>query len=446
MTERGEGNTDIIEVGPTIHDLPLEVLALIINALSWDDVESRRALTMVSHDFRALLLGDSSAVEYPLSHDRKLWYEIASRELKFDPHFPRRYDPYAARRIFLNPNYPQTREICLMVITEYPKLYNEIRHPPNEDLQVALCQRQPDVIRYMHAPGRRVCWAAVEGDPSIIEFIVAQWGDPGQEVCQLALRGDPELMSMGLVPHEYVTRDLCLEVIQRAPWIMNHIPECFLKDEEIVLEALTQDGLLLEHIPEEQRSAAWCQEAVQSDPMAIRWVPWLRQTPDMRLAVVRRNPQVIVVILQHFPTILPLDEYAALCLEAVQRLPTVLGRLRSLWVGTTLWARLPKETQQQMLYIAFDRDPEGVVKEVIHVLSRHELVAILHHQTGAVVRSPKVYLAIQQEIDDLDSMLNGKMCRLIDPQLLSRRWHRQTIDDVWVEDLLDDWVGFDWII
>lgn len=143
-------------------------------------------------------------------------------------------------------------------------------------------------------PESKMCEVARNFKPSCIETYAQEIKTHGYalklidecdltaEICRDAVLAKPGALC--LVPGQFRTRALCLEAMQiRAPGVqaLRFVSPGF-KDEEMCDAAVNTDGLNLEHVPDDLKTAERCAMACINNGLAWSYVPCPARTLEVR--------------------------------------------------------------------------------------------------------------------------------------------------------------------
>lgn len=99
---------------------------------------------------------------------------------------------------------------------------------------------------------------------------------PGKFMSQELVDMSVEMFPASLlyVPLEYVSEELCLNVVKRNGLHLEDVPQEYRQREAIIDAALSNSPLALKYVPNEKRTKARCLNAIKRDPnVSISWFP-----------------------------------------------------------------------------------------------------------------------------------------------------------------------------
>jgi hypothetical protein len=124
---------------------------------------------------------------------------------------------------------------------------------------------------------------------------------------------EQEGLTLEEIPEELRTQKLCQFAVIKNPNAFKYVPKG-LRTPELSQFAVSKNGLMLEHVPRElPEYAELCKIAVSKNPSALYYVPKKLKTPKLCKIAVSQNPNA----LEYVPKELP--EYPKLCKIAVSR-------------------------------------------------------------------------------------------------------------------------------
>jgi hypothetical protein len=149
---------------------------------------------------------------------------------------------------------------------------NNIQYYPNapEELGLAAVQQNPDSIRFIKNPTRKVQWAAINADKS----------------SSLQHISEP-------------TEEMCIEAVKKNWTNLRYIKN---QTEEMCNIALKQDGLAIQFV--KNPTDEMCSFALEQNILAIQYIK--KQTETMCLEVIRKNPKLFTYIHVRTPEIIEL--------------------------------------------------------------------------------------------------------------------------------------------
>lgn len=100
-----------------------------------------------------------------------------------------------------------------------------------------------------------------------------------EELVALSARLYPE--SLSYAPSEFVSRDLCLELVERDPMNLRYVP---MPDKKLVDSALQANPRAILAVPESMLTLKRCRDALRRDPTIL-----LRSSPKATARSWKRN-------------------------------------------------------------------------------------------------------------------------------------------------------------
>jgi hypothetical protein len=120
-------------------------------------------------------------------------------------------------------------------------------------------------------------------------------------------------LALQYVPNEYKTAGLCLEAVKENGLALHYVPNEY-KAADLCSEAVKQNGYSLQFVPEELKTAELCLEAVKQNVLptsVLQFVPEELKTAEMCLEAVKRYGPELEFVPDKFKT-------AELCFEALK--------------------------------------------------------------------------------------------------------------------------------
>lgn len=137
-----------------------------------------------------------------------------------------------------------------------------IRYVPKEQITeelATLAIKAPIQVREVPQPNGAIL--TLKSDDPIVKYLPNNF--LSKELVSLAAKRNPK--SLSFVPVEYISRELCIEIIAQDPMNLKYIPRQ-LQDKEMVNYALTIDPKVLSVVPPDLLTVDLCQEALRRDP------------------------------------------------------------------------------------------------------------------------------------------------------------------------------------
>lgn len=344
----------------------------------------------------------------------------------------------------------QTEKICIDAIKNNPDAFFKI-HPDNithsikleavksnpmilekiedqdEELCLAAVENKGIVLQYAQIKTKKVCDAAFENDVHAIEFIP----DSTEEMKLKAIQVDPALM---LLMDEYKDNpndELKLIMVKRRP---SYILEIENPTEEMLIEAVTKDGKLLQKINPELQTEDICVAAIKScvgmfqyvmhkthavymaaiaqDGLLLKTVPKEEQSVEMCITAVKKNHNASQYVLidddkleefyisvirtnPMFIKSIPIDKLTPdICLEAVKR-------------KGDLFKVVPEHLRTDEIYLMAIQEVPHVIVEIKKEFDRLGKKVPEDFYYEAIKGNPHVIHNIPQAV------LNSAMCLLV---------------------------------
>lgn len=259
-------------------------------------------------------------------------------------------------------------------------LARQFRENPSDALQMQIVTNTPEAIISLDHPCHEAQVYIMDHYPELIWQIK----DPCDEVKIKMVQEDPSYLSL----------------IENPP-------------EELILSAVKKDGTIIATIP--NPSEAICIEAVRQNGYAIKGIAPEKQTVQVQLEAVRKEPKTIMIMSN------PSNEA---CIEAVRSKPEVIGLIRDPSSEVQMAAVTERPSVINMIH---DPDP-AAVSLAIHqngLLIRNfqrqypELREVAIRQNGfalGVLHNPTIdeaRLAIEQNANVAKSIKNEEICEAL---------------------------------
>lgn len=105
-------------------------------------------------------------------------------------------------------------------------------------------------------------------------------------------------LNIGFIPVDFRTQKVYRKMLKSYSMFLQDIPlenRKLLSDQSLE-RAVSRNGLALEFVPKELKTARLCQKAVSQNPRALRWVPSELKTPKMWMTAFEADPTIVSYI------------------------------------------------------------------------------------------------------------------------------------------------------
>ena len=99
-----------------------------------------------------------------------------------------------------------------------------------------------------------------------------------------------------------MTQEMCNEAVQSFPWTLVWVPDQY-KTQEMCNKAVQRAPWVLVWVPAWLVTQEMCNEAVQSDPWMLEYVPDQYKTQEMYNEAVQSDPEVLEYVPDQFVTL-----------------------------------------------------------------------------------------------------------------------------------------------
>ena len=99
-----------------------------------------------------------------------------------------------------------------------------------------------------------------------------------------------------------LTQEMCNEAVQSDPEVLEYVPDQY-KTQEMCNEAVQRDPWMLEHVPDQYKTQEMCNEAVQRDAEVLEYVPDQFVTQEMCNEAVEKSNGFLMFVPDWFVTL-----------------------------------------------------------------------------------------------------------------------------------------------
>ncbi len=99
-----------------------------------------------------------------------------------------------------------------------------------------------------------------------------------RDLCRLAVKRNG--LALKFVLDCRKTKRMCMDAVRGNGMSLEYVPACYMTN-WTCLVAVQQNGMALEHVPEGMKTQRICRAAVKADGNALMWVPYKLRSPSL---------------------------------------------------------------------------------------------------------------------------------------------------------------------